>query len=276
MKKIFIILTFFFLFVVLLVIFLLLLKGRDNYPEPEIILLNMFNKYSKVANYQDSGKIQKLSIVNGNEVRKESYFKCAYAKAVGFRFEHDEKTVLMKQKSVFWREGDKSYHYMDILNQYKRIDSIADAVFDSTLHRTLFVPLLLHGNVDKFKDLKYLAVTGSEKISDSLCYVLRGTWFDTITYWFWIDENSYLLKKIKYEMKTNNNKKKSNTDGVKSEIPQTSVKIVVKINIIKVNQPIGLQRMTFNPPEGANLVTEWNYDKLEDKIRKEIQKKTKS
>lgn len=252
---------------------------------PKIIMKALFETYANLTSYQDSGERIATTKIGGTTTSVTSSFETSWAASGRFKFTFTPiqgmpETGIPVNKHILWADGKNAFHYNAQLQQYKAFSALTPEIADATLSdvgNALVVPALLYGEQEGLSTLEELSASGKEPIEDNMCIVLKATSSEgAIQYTLWVDEQLSLLRKTHVSMNTTALMKamlppeERQKEDI-SNIPETSMRVEVMYHMHAINETIPEERFTFELPEEAQLVEEWEFH-LDEKLA-ELQQK---
>lgn len=172
----------------------------------------MLKTYAEASTYQDFGTVTTLLETKQNTIKTQLIFRTAHQRATGqFRFAYLEEkrtrfTTLDEKCHVSWSDGKSTKSYWTIDNrvsEYQHIaESLAAATGVSGTTSRKIPGLLLNEPIRAGWDIRSigdLQMMPNEQIKDADCYHVSGQVMQTnrkIQVDLWIDQKTYLIKKI--------------------------------------------------------------------------------
>lgn len=175
----------------------------------------MLKTYSEASTYQDFGTVTTLLETKPTTIKTQLIFRTAYQRSTGqFRFAYLEEkrtrfTVLDEKCHVSWSDGKLAKSYWTIgdnLSDYQHITESLEAATGVSGTASRKIPgLLLIEPIRAGWDIRSISalqMRPNERIKDIDCYHVSGQVMQMnrkIQVDLWIDQKTYLIKKIAEE-----------------------------------------------------------------------------
>lgn len=216
-------------------------SATTNQPTPQDIIQKMYNAYSNLTSYSDSGIVRTMVSAGGQSRVQMTWFSMIFKKPGYLLVEWTVPAGGLKDTYVLWREKKDTFVYSERLKQYRKDQSLAGTIdtwkFNSG-GAVRHVPCMLMKimNKQEFDDLTGLKITGFEKVGDIECGIISGARKESRVR-LWIGKKDYLLRKMET----------SNALG----------SVVELHNGIKINEKIENSAVIFTPPQGTVKVDQF-------------------
>ncbi len=248
---------------------LLIAATPDEPPSAFDLLQELKQTYAGLDSYQDLGEIEKTVGEGSDATSTLLFFETNVGADNRYLWRVHGETEHGFEERTLWNDGEESYVFRSLFQQYKSIPSLAAELatgFGEGGFEALVVPLALAGDVSSFATPEGAVVEGPEPCGDASCWVLLTSRMGgSIEGELWIDRDTRLIREVRVRLEDRAAIFASALDDSLSRddlAPASAELTTIHVR----HHPITDSPGEFQLPEGARQVAEWEPDKSTSKL----------